>query len=230
MKKYVSVLIMTSLLLTGCGNAGGTAEGSPPAAESPVSSSESAEESSSDSQEDEEPTESTFYEWQGVEMPIPAGMEIGSPAKLKSYTLWTGGTESDPVYYGFDSLYSSADIARTDDDALTKTADALYDKINKYISVYYRSSSDTSKKAVASSEETTFLDYPTLREEGSITTKEDVKLNYIAYYFVLDYSDGGYPDLPSFWIAFTPSDDPKALEAMKNAADAPLTEAKLYTH
>ena len=230
MKKYVSVLIMTSLLLTGCGNAAGTAEGSTPAAESPVSSSESAEESASDSQEDEEPAKSTSYKWQGIEMPIPAGMEIDNVAKNKSYMLWTGGTESDPVYYGFSSDYFSPDITRTDDDALEKSADVLYDSINQFISVYYYSKTATNQKALTSSEETTFLDYPALREEGTITTEDNVKLNYVAYYFVLDYTDGGYPDLPSFWISFTPSDDPKALETMKNAADAPLTEAKPYTY
>lgn len=236
MKKHVSAICLAALLLTGCGSTATTAESSAPAAEtSSAAKEESApekEESApkADSAEESAEQEVEYYEWQGIEMPISAGWEMDSPAALKSYTLWTGGTESDPVYFGFDSLYSSADITRTDADALTKTADALYEKINRYISVYYRSRSDTSKKTVDSVEETTFLNYPVLREEGSITTEDNVKLNYVAYYFVLDYTDGGYPDLPSFWIAFTPSDDPEALNTMKKTADAPLTLAYLYQH
>ena len=236
MKKHVSAICLAALLLTGCGSTATTAESSAPAAEtSSAAKEESApekEESApkADSAEESAEQEVEYYKWQGIEMPIPAGMEIDNVAKNKSYMLWTGGTESDPVYYGFSSDYFSPDITRTDDDALEKSADVLYDSINQFISVYYYSKTATNQKALASSEKTTFLDYPALREEGTITTEDNVKLNYVAYYFVLDYTDGGYPDLPSFWIAFTPSDDPEALKTMKKTADAPLTLASLYQY
>ena len=34
--------------------------------------------------------------------------------------------------------------------------------------------------------------------------------------------------VPSFWMAFTPSDSKEALDLMNEAADAPLTLAKMH--
>ena len=225
MKKYVAVLALTSLLLTGCGNAAGTAEGSTPAADA---SPKAAEESNSvePQKESEATVEPEFYNWSGIDMPIPLGMERPPLASDRSMWLWQGGTDDAPVYFAFGSIYETLD--KTEDQALEKAADAMWVKLNKQIELFYLSNSDTSKKNVDSTKEVTFFDRSALREEGTIVTEYDEKFNYVAYYAFLDFSESGETDLPSLWMAFTPSDDKNAIELMNQAADAPLTDAKLH--
>ena len=100
MKKHVSAICLAALLLTGCGSTATTAESSAPAAETSSAAKEEPapekEESApkADSAEESAEQEVEYYEWQGIEMPISAGWKMDSPAALKSYTLWTGGTDS----------------------------------------------------------------------------------------------------------------------------------------
>lgn len=232
MKKYVSVFILTSLLLTGCGSAAGTADsGSAPAANvssEEKSESQASEEASEESSEAPEQAELEYFDLNGVDIPILAGLERSDLAKSRSMKVWIGGSESDPVYLAMEPVWDDGAINNTEGRALDELPDVAWVTMLNEVKLFYEASSFVSKKTVDSSSETQFLDYPTLCEKGTILTHDDEKLNFVAYYTYMDTADGHEKTVPSFWMAFTPSDSKEALDLMNEAADAPLTLAKMH--
>lgn len=87
-----------------------------------------------------------------------------------------------------------------------------------------------SKVAVDSSTEVEFLGFPALCRKGTFNCYGDITIYYKAYYAYLDFpnfEDEG-KHVPSFWLAYTTSNDIDALYLMEKAADLPLTKAKLH--
>lgn len=228
MKKIVSVLAVTSLLLTGCGAAAGTAESSSSAANaaSPKDSASVAE-SNSEPEKNEPASDRNYYDWIGYDIPIPGGMQRNSEARKVSLTMYTGGTEDDPVYFAIDNVYDEDYRNQTEGRQLSDLPDAVWGTMNKYIALNYKSYEDSTKKTVESQTETKFMDFPALCERGTFTLADGQKINFVSYYTYADFPEEGSTQVPSFWFAFTPSDDQKAIEMMNQAADDVLTDSKL---
>lgn len=232
MKKYVSALVLTALLLTGCGNTAGTATSSTPSADQsseavPVSAES---EQISESQEAEASAEDTFYDLDGIDFPVPAGMEKYSKAEGKNLRSWVGGSDDAAVYYSLDVRINAEYQDEANGHTVAELPEIMLDRLDKHLYVALDSSTDgeIERKVVESQTEEEFMGVPALCEKGVITTYEDLKVNYIAHYAYLDFSEGNEMHTPTFWIAFTASDDKDALDLMNKAAEAPLTQAKLH--
>ena len=221
MKKSVSVFVMATLLLTGCGNAAGTAESSAPASDAVKQSDDSKESKASSKQE--------FHDWWGIEMPIPQGMELSQQTLKSDLYCWIGGSESDPVYYAMNFSYDDEYLDESKGHTLEDLPEALLWVTDDFLNRMCDSNTnkDFSKVAVDSSTEEQFLGFPALCQTGTFTTYEDAKIHYKAYYAYLDYPKNNSKHVPSVWFAFTQSDDKDALKLMNEAADAPLTQARL---
>ena len=48
-----------------------------------------------------------YHDWQGIDMPFPQGWEVDDIINRTGMICLTGGTESDPVYYGIEFTYDS---------------------------------------------------------------------------------------------------------------------------
>lgn len=235
MKKGIFAICMAALMLTGCGNTAGTAQSSTPAADTSsvteadseqadsVSETESAEESADQEQE--------FFDLDGLEMPIPSELKRDYVSDEFAFSNVPRDTKvEDPVYFLFENVYPEKD---EDGNFKTYTAeeipDAVWRRLNSSITPFYLSGATTTKKTVESASDVTFLDNPAICEKGTLLTVENVSLHYVAYYSALEFPGKlkGVP-FPFYWIAFTPSDDPEALELMERAAEAPLKEAMLH--
>lgn len=230
MKKSLFAICIAAIMLTGCGNAAtsgeSTADTSSKAetASSAVSDDESKDEES-DSQGDE-----TFCDLDGIDFPIPSGMEKVSKAEGKGKRTWSGNANDATVYYAIDvrindeyqneeNGYTVADLPNI---MLSRIDDHLY------LTLGSNTDGDAERKTVESQTEEEFMGVPALCEKGFITTYEDVKVNYIAHYAYLDFSEGNEMHTPTCWFVFTTSDDKDAIDLMNKAADLPLTKAKLH--
>ena len=236
MKKHVSAICLAALLLTGCGSTATTAESSAPAAEtSSAAKEESApekEESApkADSAEESADQEQEFFDLDGLEMPIPSELKRDYVSDEFAFSNVPRDTKvENPVYFLFENAYPEKD---EDGNFKTYTAeeipDAVWRRLNSSITPFYLSGATTTKKTVESASDVTFLDNPAICEKGTLLTVENVSLHYVAYYSALEFPGKlkGVP-FPFYWIAFTPSDDPEALDLMNRAAEAPLTLARL---
>lgn len=237
MKKILALTCLLALMLTGCGESSqSTAESSAPAAESSSEAPKDtpAEESSEEeSSEEEAPAEASVFDWEGFDMPIQAGMEKLERERDKD--IWAGGTEENPVYFALCTRYNydvmdsikNGENKYTLQDVPEQVARQIREAIDCFSSCY-----DEAAKTIEKSGETTFMEFPVLFEEGTLTTdaSEPVTYHYIAYYSYLTYPVSGSANVPSAWIAFTPSDDKDALDLMRKAAEAPLTEATVHQY
>ena len=234
MKKGIFAICMAALMLTGCGNSAGTAQSSTPAADASsatVADSEQADSvSETESAEESADQEQEFIDWFGIEIPIPSGMERCIVGDEYVFSNEPHDTRIDnPVYFAFENAYPEKD---EDGNYKIYTAaevpDAVWVRMNDVITPFYLTNAGNTKKNVESTSEATFLDNPVLCEHGTLQTVENVNLHYVAYYTAVEFPKRNKGrQFPIFWIAFTPSDDPEALELMERAAEAPLKEAKL---
>lgn len=236
MKKYVSIFVLAALMLTGCGSTAGTAQSSAPAEDaSSVTEAASGQDDSvseTESVEESVDQEQEFFDLDGLEMPIPSELKRDYVSDEFAFSNVPRDTKvENPVYFLFENVYPEKD---EDGNFKTYTAeeipDAVWRRLNSSITPFYLSGATTTKKTVESASDVTFLDNPAICEKGTLLTVENVSLHYVAYYSALEFPGKlkGVP-FPFFWIAFTPSDDPEALDLMNRAAEAPLTQARLKT-
>ena len=229
MKKQVSAICLAALLLTGCGGAAGTVGSSTPdAAQSSQAVAEQAEqkEESKAAESSEAAEEAEVYDWDGIDMPIPAGMEEESLASMRHLRCWTDKKHKAPeqIYYEFASDFYIA----------PETLDEMPEKMIKTLDKYFYAvfDSDTLENYSKFTEDETsdedFLGFPARRIKGTVTLNDGTKLNYIAHYAFLDFPGDGDKNTPSFWMAYTSSDSKDALDRMEKAAALPLTQAKLH--
>ena len=223
MNKKVFAFCMAALLLTGCGST------APAAGNSTVAdqASQAAETKSEKTPEKEEKADSSeefeYYDWDGIVMPIPAGMEEHVRSRMANLRCWCDGKDEEAVYYAFSSDFYIA----------PETLDELPEKIIKTCDnyFYYVFDSDTlgdySKVTSDETSDEDFIGFPARRIKGTVTLNNGTKLNYIAHYAFLDFSGSGDKNTPSFWMSFTSSDSKDALDRMEKAAALPLTQAKL---
>ena len=238
MKKYASLLILTALLLTGCGSTAGTAETSSSAADTSSSAESSSEQADSvaetESSEDKAEQDATYFNWADIDMPIQPEMhrDKGNSLVRAFHNIPIDTVIENPVYFAMDDLYPEPD---DDGNYPTYTPEELPEILEKNlhhcISLYYSSGVESSKKNVESTLKGEFMGEPAVGEKGTIITSKGTKLNYVAYYAFVDMP-GLYLEskVPMLWIAFTPSDDKEALELMERAAEAPLKQAKLHVY
>lgn len=231
MKKTFSVLFLAALLLTGCGNAAGTAEsGAPAAAVSSADSSKKESASKEDKSEGEQDAEVTEYiDWNGYDMPVPPGMEIFDKARrLGLQCCWNDNTE-DTVFFTLLKEYQVPESDKPGGYTLDDLPELLlyqtHDMLRKMINGINR---DFSRITIDSKSEAKLWDFPLLRAEGTMHSISDDNIKFIAYYGFLDNDPDGVTHSPSCWIAYTCSDSKEALEQMKQAAELPLTEARLH--
>lgn len=232
MKKTFSVLFLSALLLTGCGNAAGTAESGAPAAA--VSSADSSKKESAGKEEeksegvlDAEVTE--YINWNGYDMPIPPGMEIFDKARrLGLKGCWNKNTE-DTVFYTLLQEYQAPESDKPDGYTLDDLPEVLLNKTHSMLSDMINGiNRDFSRITIDSKSEAKLWDFPLLRAEGTMHSISDDNIKFIAYYGFLDNGQNDRKHVPSCWIAYTCSDSKEALEQMKKAAELPLTEARLH--
>ena len=227
MKKQVSAICLAALLLTGCGGAAGTAGSSTPdAAQSSQAVAEQAEqkEESKAAESSEAAEELEYYDWTGIDMPIPAGMEKQSRASMKNLRCWTDDKGAEAVYYAFTTDFYIAP------DSLDVIPEQTMKCMDEYFYVVFESdtSADYSKMTADETSDEDFLGFPTRRIKGTVTLDNGTKLNYIAHYAFMDFWESERTHKPSFWIAYTASDSKDALDRMEQAAALPLTQAKLH--
>lgn len=232
MKKYVSALVLTALLLTGCGNTAGTATSSTSSADQSSEAVPASAESEqiSESQAVESTAEDAYYDFYGIDFPIPSDMSEFSKASGRNLRCWVGGAEGNEVYYAMDvyldSEYQDASkghsIEELPDLVLTRIDDQLYTALGS------GTNGKPERKAVDLQTEEEFMGVPALCEKGTITTSEELKVNYVVHYAYVDFPASNREHCPTFWLAFTASDDKDALDLMNKAAEAPLTQAKLH--
>lgn len=231
MNKKVFAFYMAALLLTGCGSTAPAAENH--VSGDAVSSADSVKKESADKEEksdgaqDVEVTE--YINWNGYDMPIPPGMEIFDKARrLGLKGCWNENTEATVFY----TLLQEKEAPESDkpggytlDDLpevmLMKTHSMLSDMINGI-------NRDFSRITIDSKSEAKLWDFPLLRAEGTMHSISDDNIKFIAYYGFLDNDSNDRKHIPSCWIAYTCSDSKEALEQMKQAAELPLTYAKLH--
>lgn len=224
MKKYVLAFILTSLLLTGCGSAAGTAESSTPAT---GQLSETAESKSEEMTQEAEKADSLekleYYNWNGIDMPIPAGMEEHVRSRKKNLRCWFGTTKEEKVYYMFSSDYYTAG------ETVDQLPERLLNRMDDHFYAVFESNTlnDFSKVKIDESSEEEFLGFQTLAAKGTASLNDGTTVNFIAHYAYLDFSESGDTHAPSFWMSFTSSDSKDALDRMEKAAALPLTQAKL---
>lgn len=231
MKNYVSALVLTALLLTGCGSiapaaedsnsaAGSSSEAATAAAESKQSEDNTVAEAAAATQE--------FYDYYGIDMPIPSGMQENSSISRSGLHCWSGGTESSTVYLVYDLSSNDEYQNPANGHTLDELPESFLWLWDKYLYKMYESNAndDFTNISINEKTETEFMGVPVLRESGVITTYNDTKINYAAY-----YAYANFPSLaehvPAIWFACTTSDDKDAIELMNSAVDAPLTQAKL---
>lgn len=238
MKKCIFAVAMAAVMLTGCGSAAtSTTDGS--TADKHATKASEEQKAESKQEENTHETEASaslevqeYHDWHGIDMPFPQGWEVDDIIDRTGMICLTGGSESDPVYYGmafdFDEKFQ--------DESQGHTLDELPEKLlfNMDIFLYRKCQHDTNheyyKVAVDSSTKEEFLGFPALCRTGTFNTYGDVTIYYKAYYAYLDFpemGDGG-KHVPSFWFAYTTSDDKDALALMNQAADLPMTKAKLH--
>lgn len=224
---------MAAIMLTGCGNTAGTAENSTPAVNSSdaVDSEESVEsEQDTESQQAEQSSEQSFYDWWGIDMPVPAGMEEVEAALKKDLQCWTNDAGDNTVYYAMDFSYDDEYLDESKGHTLDELPEVMLWQVDEYLLLMCGGSTGEkiSRMTVDSKTETEFLGAPVLCEKGTFTLNNDHKANYVIYYSYQYFPRSDRKHVPSFWIAFTESDDKEALELMERAAEAPLKEAKLH--
>lgn len=232
MNKKVFAFCMAALLLTGCGSTA-PAAGSSTAAESSSSAAPAKEESAgkeekSEGAQDEIVTE--FMEWRGYDMPIPPGMEIFDKARRLGYQCcWNHDTDNS-VFLTFLQEYRAPETDKPGGYTLDDLPEVMVKEESRHLGQMLLSSinDDFSRVTIDSKSESQMLDYPLLRAEGTMNSILNDNINYIAYYGFL--GDGGTDKMviPSCWIAYTCSDSQDALDQMKQAAELPLTYAKLH--
>lgn len=233
MKKSLFAICMAAIMLTGCGNTAGTAENSTPAVNSSdaVDSEESVEsEQDTESQQAEQSSEQSFYDWWGIDMPVPAGMEEVEAALKKDLQCWTNDAGDNTVYYAMDFSYDDEYLDESKGHTLDELPEVMLWQVDEYLLLMCGGSTGEkiSRMTVDSKTETEFLGAPVLCEKGTFTLNNDHKANYVIYYSYQYFPRSDRKHVPSFWIAFTESDDKEALELMERAAEAPLKEAKLH--
>lgn len=163
-------------------------------------------------------------------MPIPSGMTKSGSATRKSLYCWETENANDPVYYAIAASYDPDLMGTAGEHTLEELPEALMWLMDDHI--YAVCGSGTSKdysriKTEATAEEQ-FFDFPTLRTNGTIELNDGTQLHFVAHYVYMTFPLEGTVNVPSFWMAFTPSDSKKALDLMNEAADLPLTKAKLH--
>ena len=250
MKKYASLLILTALLLTGCGSTAGTAENASSPKDSVAveeSNSETEKEESSsdqtanaaesdavDSEAAESGQNSYVYTWNDIDIPIPSELQEDS---YNSLTLCFNNipidqTVENPVYFSIDYIYPKVGEDGTYPTYTTEELpDVLEDLLHRNINGYYVSDKQYSKKTVESALTGTFLGEEATGEKGTIVTADGTKLHYVAYYVFMELPSAYPPSkVPLLWVSFTPSDDKDALNLMERAAEGPLKEAKVHVY
>ncbi|MBO7473994.1 MAG: hypothetical protein J6Y71_04310 [Ruminococcus sp.] len=231
MKKGIFAICMAAVMLTGCGSTAGSSESSKndaPATTAAAQQETEAETEAATSQEDEEVE---YYDWYGIDMPIPSGMEISNLARRQHVLneCWEGGEPSDMVFYSFDQVYSESEYLDESQGhtleelpELKALGDRLVTKFNAVCQCAGRVTVDSSSKE-------TFMGHEVLCVNGTVVPTVDDPIHIKIYYGYLDNAaEEGYKHIPSCWYAFTQSNDAEALEMMENAADLPLTKAKLH--
>lgn len=225
MKKSVSVLLMTALLLTGCGNAAGTAESSAPAANAVSADAKSGKEDSSEA----EVKETQFENWYGIDMPIPGEMEESVLAKKQYVECWEGGAQSDLVFYSFDQVYNQSEYLDESQGHTVEELPELEALEDRIIEKFNAVCQCAGRITVDSTAKETFMGHEVLCVNGTAVPSLDDPIHIKIYYGYLDNTaKEGYKHIPSCWYAFTQSNSKEALDLMNKAADLPLTEAKLH--
>ena len=236
MKKFTLLLILTALLLTGCGNTAGTADSSTSAADASSSAESASEQADSvaeaESSEDEATENTEYTNWNGIDMPIQPEMhrDEGNSIVRTFHNIPIDTVIENPVYFAMNSIYPEPG---DDGEYPTYTPEELPELLeitfHRSINHYYPSDEVFSKKTVESTLKGEFMGETAVGEKGTVVTSENTKLNYVVYYVFADMP-GLYLEskVPMLWIAFTPSDDKEALELMERAAEAPLKQAKLH--
>lgn len=224
MKKAVWVVTLAALLLTGCGSTASLAGSSSPDAESSSQAAAEQKEDSEPAESSETDEEAELYDWNGIDMPIPAGMEEHVRSRMKWLSCWFNGKDEEAVYYTFASAFYM------DPKTVEEIPEKSIETMDKYFYAVFESDTlgNYSKVTADETSEEEFLGSPALCVKGTVTLNDKTKLNYIAHYAFLDFSESGDMNTPSFWMSFTPSDSKDALDRMEKAAALPLTQAKLH--
>ena len=225
MKKSVSLLLMTVLLLTGCRNAAGTAESSAPAANAVSADAKSGKEDSSEA----EVKATQFENWYGIDMPIPGEMTESVLAKKQYVECWEGGAQSDLVFYSFDQVYNQSEYLDESQGHTVEELPELEALEDRIIEKFNAVCQCAGRITVDSTAKETFMGHEVLCVNGTAVPSLNDPIHIKIYYGYLDNTaKEGYKHIPSCWYAFTQSNSKEALDLMNKAADLPLTEAKLH--
>ncbi|MBR3422516.1 MAG: hypothetical protein IKG98_10725 [Ruminococcus sp.] len=237
MKKGIFAICMAAVMLTGCGSTAGSSESSKNDALATTAAAQ--QETEAKQEENTQETESSvslevgeYHNWNGIDMPFPKGWEVDDIIDRTGMICLTGGSESAPVYYGMDFDFDE----KLQDVSQGHTLDELPEELLFTMQPFMHrkckqdTNGDFSKVAVDSSTEVEFLGFPALCRTGTFNCYGDITIYYKAYYAYLDFPDFGDEGkhVPSFWLAYTTSNDIDALYLMEKAADLPLTKAKLH--
>lgn len=237
MKKSLFAICMAAIMLTGCGNAATSGESTA----NTSSKADTASSAVSDDESKDDVTDSqgddTFYDLYGIDFPVPGEMSEFMKASGRNLRCWCTTYEPND-YHPLDYTYYALDVYIDDEyqdvskgHTLEELPDLMLTSIDDQLYTALESSTNgkAERKTVESQTEEEFMGVPALCEKGTITTYEDLKVNYIVHYAYIDnFTSSGREHCPTFWLAFTASDDKDAIDLMNKAADLPLTKAKLH--
>ena len=217
MKKVIIYSLSFILLLTliGCGSNKKT----------------SSDENNNTKAESKDTKSTNTFNWNGYIVKMPDDFEYDRG--LGGYSGFKGkaGTSTD-IYLVFSYIFGYQSLEKAKPNfTLSDVPNIMNDSVVDMIYYYDHSPHKNISRKPKKTSETTFLDNKVIRETGTINTTtykgENHIYSYVAYYSKLSFPEYGSTQkpIPSIWITFAQTEDPKIVQKLENIADTVATTA-----